>query len=139
MESLGKHIIIEYYNCKNKILDNPKIIEKAMLDTAQEMKATIVTYDFHHFSPYGVSGMIIISESHLSIHTWPEYNYAAVDLFTCGDEIDPWLGYNYLKKILQSENTSMSELKRGVFPGKTGSMPYKITKKEEKANESYSE
>ena len=65
------------------------------------------------FSPHGVSGVVIISESHLAIHTWPELGYAAVDLFTCGDKCDPKVAYEFLKNAFHSTKASFSELKRG--------------------------
>src|SRR3989339_816081 len=84
-----------------------------MGEAAVECGATVVEKKFHMFNPYGVSGVVIISESHLAIHTWPEYGYAAVDLFTCGDSCDPKIAYNYLKEGLCSTSDSYSELKRG--------------------------
>ena len=85
LETLGRHILIEFYNCNEEILASPELIEKHMNKAAKIANATIVNSVFHHFNPYGVSGAVIISESHLAIHTWPEYGYAAVDVFTCGD------------------------------------------------------
>ena len=70
------------------------------------------------FSPYGVSGVIIISESHLAIHTWPELGYAAVDLFTCGEKCDPKVAYEYLKKAFGAKDTSYSQLNRGILDNK---------------------
>ena len=67
------------------------------------------------FNPYGVSGVVIISESHLAIHTWPELGYAAVDLFTCGDKCDPKVSYEFLKKKFNSKKATFSELKRGII------------------------
>jgi len=62
-----------------------------------------------------VSGVVVIAESHVSIHTWPEYDYAAVDIFTCGDTIDPWIIQEELKEALESNNSSSVEMKRGLF------------------------
>ncbi len=111
--TLGRHILVEYYNCNSEKLVDPDFIEQHMVEAAVRAKATVVTSDFHHFKPYGVSGAVIISESHLTIHTWPEYGYAAVDLFTCG-EIDPWLGFDYLEKIFESERSESIEIPRGM-------------------------
>lgn len=86
-----------------------------MLSGTKAAKATIISHNFHKFSPYGVSGMVVIAESHVAIHTWPEYNYAAVDIFTCGDTIDPWIIQEYLKEAFQSQNVSSMEMKRGLF------------------------
>ena len=81
-------------------MKNPEIIEKRMNEAARVANATIVQSVFHHFNPYGVSGAVIISESHLAIHTWPEYGYAAVDIFTCGDKINPWTAFKFLEDVL---------------------------------------
>ncbi|MCQ2559741.1 MAG: adenosylmethionine decarboxylase, partial [Clostridia bacterium] len=73
---------------------------------------------FHKFSPQGVSGVVVISESHLAIHTWPELGYAAVDVFTCGEKVDPWDACDYLVKGFQADSIEAKEVKRGVFPDK---------------------
>lgn len=84
-----------------------------MNDAAIKCGATVVQSAFHTFNPYGVSGVVVISESHLTIHTWPELNYAAVDVFTCGDTVDPWVACNHLKELLKSTNVDAVELNRG--------------------------
>ncbi|MBU1650990.1 adenosylmethionine decarboxylase, partial [bacterium] len=89
MNSLGRQILVEFYHCDAEKLNDERHIAKAMHDAAELSGATIVEEVFHMFSPHGVSGVVVIAESHLAIHTWPEYGYAAVDLFTCGDEIEP--------------------------------------------------
>lgn len=113
MKSLGRHLIIELFDCDNEILSNLEGVENAMNQAAIEAKATIINSIFHHFSPYGVSGAIIIAESHITIHTWPEYGYAAVDIFTCGEEVDPYKAYEYLKEKFNSKNVKVKELSRG--------------------------
>jgi len=95
------------------------MVEKLMTEAALECGATIVQKCFHMFNPYGVSGVVIIAESHLAIHTWPELGYAAVDLFTCGDKCDPKVSYEYLKKMFNSRNASYTELKRGIIDSGT--------------------
>ena len=88
-------------------------IEQSMENAAEEAGATIINSTFHHFSPYGVSGVVVIQESHLAIHTWPEYGYASVDLFTCGDTVNPWVSYQMLKDAFEAGHGSAVELKRG--------------------------
>ena len=110
---LGQHVLAEFFECDPNILNNAEKIEKLMIDAALECGATIVQKCFHMFSPHGVSGVVIISESHLAIHTWPELGYAAVDLFTCGDKCDPKVAYEFLKNAFHSTKASFSELKRG--------------------------
>jgi len=115
LETLGRHCIIEYYDCPRDIMDDVERIKKAMCDAAVAMNATIVAVEFHHFNPHGVSGMVVISESHLSIHTWPEFGYAAVDVFTCGDIVDPWFAHERLREAFQAKRESVVELKRGIL------------------------
>lgn len=113
MSALGKHILVELYACSSAILNEVPFIEQSMVEAAKEAGATVINSTFHHFSPFGVSGVVVIQESHLAIHTWPEYQYAAVDLFTCGDQVDPWVAYDYLKKAFQAQHGSAMEMKRG--------------------------
>ena len=114
LETLGRHILIEFYNCDEEILKTPQVIEKRMNEAAKVANATIVQSVFHYFNPYGVSGAVIISESHLAIHTWPEYGYAAVDVFTCGDKINPWTAFKYLEEVFKAERSESIEVPRGM-------------------------
>ena len=115
MQALGKHVLAEFYKCDNDILNNVSLIEQLMIDAAEKANATVISSSFHHFNPFGVSGVVVIAESHLAIHTWPEYGYASVDIYTCGDTLDPWVAYKYLRDMLKSGETSMMEMKRGLF------------------------
>lgn len=115
MNELGRHILAEIYGCDCNILNDKDKIEKAMVSSALKAGAEVREVAFHKFSPQGVSGVVIISESHLTIHTWPELGYAAVDVFTCGDRINPWDACNYLTEFLNAKNMSASEVKRGIF------------------------
>jgi spermidine synthase len=112
MKALGRHILVEFMNCKADVLNDVSAIEKAMVQAAQIAGATVINSTFHHFSPYGVSGVVVIQESHLAIHTWPEYRYAAVDLFTCGDTVDPWVSFEFLKKAFDASYSAL-EMNRG--------------------------
>src|SRR5690554_7423000 len=115
MQALGRQILVEFYQCNSDILKNVEKIEDSMLTACSLARATIVRHTFHEFSPFGVSGVVVIAESHVAIHTWPEYNYAAVDIFTCGETIDPWIIQEYLKENFESRNVSSMEMKRGLF------------------------
>jgi S-adenosylmethionine decarboxylase len=115
LKALGRHILLELHGCDSEILESHDQIEQIMKGAALAAKATIVKSVFHHFNPYGVSGVVVIAESHLSIHTWPEYGYAALDFFTCGDEVDPWIAHHYVAEKLKAQNKSSIEMKRGVF------------------------
>lgn len=114
IEQLGRHILAEFYNCDKELLNDHKLIEKFMVEAAEASKATVVKSVFHLFNPWGVSGVVVIQESHLTIHTWPEYGYAAVDFFTCGDEVNPWVAFQYMKDKLKSEITETTEVPRGL-------------------------
>lgn len=111
--ALGRHIMVELMQCDRSILDDVAAIETAMCEAAANAGATLIQSTFHHFSPYGVSGVVVIQESHLAIHTWPEYEYAAVDLFTCGDSVDPWVSFDHLKRALRAQTHSTLEMRRG--------------------------
>lgn len=113
MKALGRHILIELTGCEAARLDDVGVIEDAMRTAASEAGATIVQSTFHQFSPIGVSGVVVIQESHLAIHTWPEYGYAAVDLFTCGEQLEPWKAFEWLKSVFQAKHHSCLELHRG--------------------------
>lgn len=113
MADLGRHILVEFTHCDPTALNDVILIEKGMVDAATEAGATVINSTFHHFSPFGVSGVVVIQESHLAIHTWPEYQYAAVDLFTCGDEVNPWISFEFLKKVLKSSMYGALEMRRG--------------------------
>lgn len=115
MNELGRHILAEIYGCKEEILNDKDLIEKTMVDAALKAGAEVREVAFHKFSPQGVSGVVIISESHLTIHTWPELGYAAVDVFTCGDRINPWDACNYMTEMWQAKNMTATEVKRGIF------------------------
>lgn len=126
MQALGRQILVEFYDCDKDILKDEKYIATAMVDACVLAKATVVTHTFHSFSPCGISGVVVIAESHVAIHTWPEYGYAAVDIFTCGETIDPWILFHSLKKALKAETASKMELKRGLFDTENGTnLPHK--------------
>lgn len=110
--ALGNHILVEFMNCEPHIMNDVAAIERDMVGAAQKAGATVINSTFHHFSPYGVSGVVVIQESHLAIHTWPEYGYAAVDLFTCG-EMDAWISFDFLKECFGAKSYSAIEMKRG--------------------------
>ena len=114
LEQLGRHILVEYYNCDEEILKCHQRIEEMMITAAEKANATVVQSVFHLFNPWGVSGAVVIQESHLTIHTWPEFGYAAVDLFTCGDSVNPWIAFDYLNEQLKAERSESMEVTRGM-------------------------
>lgn len=110
---LGTHMICEFYGCDKLILDDIGIISIALEEAAIKSKATILEKVFHKFSPQGVSGVIVIAESHISIHTWPEHGYAAVDFFTCSKECDLNKAIDFLCDIFKSSKTHHLKILRG--------------------------
>ena len=115
MKELGRHILAEIYGCDPEILNNKEFIEKIMVESALKAGAEVREIAFHKFSPQGVSGVVIISESHLTIHTWPELGYAAVDVFTCGESVNPWNACDYMTEFLKAKSMTATEIKRGIF------------------------
>ncbi len=113
MRILGRHLIVEFTNCDRELLDNTELLETHMKEAVRRSGATIVQSVFHRYNPHGVSGVVVIAESHLSIHTWPEYDYAAVDFFTCGESVDPHRAFEYMRDALGAQSF-VTELKRGI-------------------------
>ncbi len=110
--ALGRHVLLELYGCPAELLKSAEQLEAHLKAAAEGMGATVVTSNFHQFSPYGISGVVIIQESHLTLHTWPEHGYAAVDIFTCGD-IDLEAGIHYLAAALQAQQPEWKLYERG--------------------------
>jgi S-adenosylmethionine decarboxylase proenzyme len=115
LNALGRHLLLELKNCDREVLNDLDYIRDCLSETAEQIGATVVNQAFHRFSPHGVSGVVVIAESHLCIHTWPEYGYAAVDVFTCGDTINPADAIDPLVKKFGAEDHSYIELNRGIL------------------------
>ncbi len=113
-KSLGSHVLIELFDCDPKTLETQSVVGAAMVDAATASEATIVTHDFHEFQPYGVSGAVIIQESHYTIHTWPEHRYAAVDLFYCGGTIYVDRAVELLKERFRPGRIKFLVVRRGI-------------------------
>lgn len=126
MYALGTHLLVELKDCNPEILKDLGKVKEALVSAAKEAKATIIDVSFHEFNPFGISGMVVIAESHLSVHTWPEYAYAAIDIFTCGDIIKPETAADYLIKKFESKNPSIVEMKRGIISCSNERLPHKI-------------
>ena len=112
--SLGSHVLIELFDCEAKSLELEESVGAAMLDAARASEATIVTDSFHEFKPYGVSGAVIIQESHYTIHTWPEHRYAAVDLFYCGGTIYVERAVEILRERFKPGRIKFLVVRRGI-------------------------
>ena len=115
MNALGRHLLLELKICNEEVLDDLNFIKDCLNEAAIESGATVVGESFYHFSPYGVSGVVNIAESHIAIHTWPEYRYAAVDVFTCGNDVDPEKAARWITEKLEAQSHSLIELRRGIM------------------------
>ncbi len=115
MNALGRHLLLELFDCELDAINNLEAVKGALVEAAKRAQATIVDVVFHEFNPFGISGVVVIAESHLSIHTWPEYRYAAVDVFSCGDVLQPEIAVNYLVEQFGAGRTSVVEMQRGMF------------------------
>lgn len=113
MRTTSRHVLAELYECDNIILNDVATIRLQMLAAAHVIGATVVGEVFHRFSPCGVSGVVLIAESHLSIHTWPESAYLAIDIFTCG-QLDPVPGIGFLAEAVGARQYRLQEILRGL-------------------------
>ncbi|UTR11351.1 MULTISPECIES: adenosylmethionine decarboxylase [Evansella] len=120
MDTMGRHVIAELWDCDIDKLNDMEYIERLFVDAALEAGAEVREVAFHKFAPHGVSGVVIISESHLTIHSFPEHGYASIDVYTCGDRIDPNVASNFIAKALCAKKTEIVELPRGMGPIKVG-------------------
>lgn len=126
MSSLGTHLLCEYHGCDREILDRPDVIRAELLAAVTRSGATPIHDFVHAFTPHGVTGIVVIAESHFAIHTWPEYGFAAVDLFTCGDTVDPYAAFELLGSSLRAARHSVVEMRRGLMPSPGGAkLPHK--------------
>jgi S-adenosylmethionine decarboxylase proenzyme len=116
MHALGRHLLAELRGCDASRLSDLGWVREAMLEAARVSGATVVTQSFHHFAPLGISGVVIVSESHLAIHTWPEHRFAALDYFTCGEKIDQARAVEKMRLALGAEEVSVREILRGEVP-----------------------
>jgi S-adenosylmethionine decarboxylase len=108
-------MLLELKECDAGLLNDIEYLRETLNDVAIFIGATVIKDSFYQFSPQGISGVVIIAESHISIHTWPEFCYAAVDIFTCGEVIQPANAVKPLTEKLKAGSTSYIELKRGVL------------------------
>ncbi|MDO7787661.1 adenosylmethionine decarboxylase [Desulforamulus aquiferis] len=111
---LGVQLLAEIWDCDQDKLNDIKTVQNIMVNAAKKAKAEIREVVFHRFEPQGVSGVVVISESHLTIHTWPELAYAAVDIFTCGEHVDPWIALESITQDLNAEDANVMEISRGM-------------------------
>jgi len=114
-KGLGRHLIVEMWGVDPALLDDEEKLRSVLLKAAEAAGGRIIGVLFHKFEPQGVTGVVAIAESHISIHTWPEYGYAAIDIFTCGSHVDPWRAFEHSIRELRPKNVNVFEIKRGVM------------------------
>jgi len=112
---LGKHLLLELKECNPQLLNDLDYIRNSLLRAAEDLGVHVVGESFHQFSPQGVTGILSIAESHISIHTWPEYGYAAADIFTCGSSFQPLQAAEILIDRLESKDQDITEIPRGLL------------------------
>ncbi len=115
MNALGRHLLLELKDCDWEVLNDLSFLKGVLSAAASKAGATVLGESFHQFNPQGVSGVVVIAESHLFIHTWPEYGYAAVDIFTCGNSVEPEKAAREIIRELKAKNHSMLEIQRGIL------------------------
>lgn len=125
---MGRHIITELWECNPDKLNDIDYIERLFVDAALRSGAEVREVAFHKFAPHGVSGVVIISESHLTIHSFPEHGYASVDVFTCGDRIDPATASQYIAEGLDAKVREDVKLERGMGPIRVPEAQVALTK-----------
>lgn len=116
METLGTHLLAELWGCDADLINSASFVEMTLVDAAVKSGAHVLHSSFHEFAPQGISGVVIISESHLTIHSWPEYGYAAIDVFTCGKKVDPWFAVTYIEEQFKSSYSKINNFSRGKKP-----------------------
>ena len=110
---LGKHFLVELTDCDRQIIDDEIELRLLLLTAVGLSGARIISDSFHKFSPQGVTGVVIIAESHVALHTWPEHNYVACDIFTCSARMNVELLISHLHKMLGAHEVFVGEFSRG--------------------------
>lgn len=107
----GRHLICDFFGAK--IIENPRQLEEILRLAAKKANSTDLEFIAHKFKPQGLTGVLILAESHISFHSWPEKKYLAIDIFTCGKKTKPEKTLSFLKKILKPKKIKIRKIKRG--------------------------
>lgn len=114
--ALGRHLLIELHECDWAALDDLDLIRDTLLEAAHRLDSSVLDVCTHKFDPIGVTAVVMIAESHLSIHTWPEHGYAALDIFTCSQSMQPADVVGFLSARLRAGSVQTVEVNRGILP-----------------------
>jgi len=125
METKGRHLILEISGCDPEVLNSIEKVRDILTEAASRANAEVRETAFHRFYPQGVSGVVVISESHLSVHTWPEHGYAALDIYTCGEDTDPWKALKFAAEEFKAREVYLTSISRGER--ENGRFVHKIT------------
>lgn len=113
--TFGDHYLVDLHGCDPKTIETAQPTEEALLTAATRCGSTIIQHHFHQFSPHGVTGIILIAESHISVHTWPENGFAAVDIFTSGTNMKPEVAIRILEQAFRAERVIVKCITRGAL------------------------
>ncbi len=109
----GVHLFADLWS--GRIIEDPKKLKKILTEAAKKAKNIPLEITVHKFSPQGITGVLLLAESHIALHSWPEINYIGVDIFTCGNKAQPYKALEYLKKEFKPEKIDVREIKRGIL------------------------
>lgn len=112
--TFGRHVAVDTWGVNFDLLNNAQLLEAHLVEAAEACGATVLSVQSKQFDPQGATVLVMLSESHLSIHTYPERGFAAIDCYTCGETVDPQLAINYLVSMLKPEQTYAKKLVRGL-------------------------
>jgi S-adenosylmethionine decarboxylase len=118
--TFGDHYLVDLHGCDPEIISIAEPTEEALLSAAERCGSTIINHHFHQFSPHGVTGVILIAESHFSVHTWPEYGFVAVDIFTSGEKMKPEIAIGILEKAFNADRVDIVRVTRGMLKAEAG-------------------
>lgn len=118
--TVGIHIIADFYGTDASLISSASVMAKIFEDTVVHSGLTKLSSNYYQFDPYGASGVILLAESHMSFHTWPEYNLVTLDLYTCGDPNGAERAFEYLRKRLNPERVDIKRFERGTYVGAQG-------------------
>lgn len=110
--SAGVHLIADFWFGKK--IENPKRIKEILIEAVKRTKNTPLEVSIHKFNPQGITGVILLAESHIALHSWPEFNFLAVDIFTCGQKAFPEKALDYLKRVFKPKKVKVIKIERGL-------------------------
>lgn len=114
--TFGRHVAVDTWGANSDLLNDVKFLEEMLVTAANKSGATVLSVQSKQFEPQGATVLVLLSESHISIHTYPEKGFAAIDCYTCGETVDPQIAMDYMLEVLKPEKAYPKTLKRGEGP-----------------------